>query len=78
MFSTPIGAAGASHDRWEAQGIQGLADGAPPGNPLQVIKDVRAFLEVLNLPQGGVAYTAATVVAVLLPEIAILPKRGNR
>ena len=31
-------------DRWEALGIQGLADGAPPGNPLQVTEEVQAFL----------------------------------
>lgn len=30
--------------RWEARGVEGLADGAPPGNPLQVTEEVRAFL----------------------------------
>ena len=31
-------------DRWEALGVEGLTDGAPPGNPLQVSEEVRAFL----------------------------------
>ena len=32
-------------DRWEEQGVEGLVDGTPPGNPLQVTEDVRAFLQ---------------------------------
>ena len=32
-------------DRWEEQGIQGLADDVPPGNPLQVTEEVRGFLQ---------------------------------
>jgi transposase len=32
-------------DRWEVQGIQGLADATSPGNPLQVTEEVRAFLQ---------------------------------
>lgn len=32
-------------ERWEAQGIAGLADGTAPGNPLQVTAEVRAFLQ---------------------------------
>ena len=33
------------YDRWEEQGIEGLADGTAPGNPLQVTEEVRAFLQ---------------------------------
>lgn len=32
-------------DRWKARGVEGLADGAPPGNPLQVTEEVGAFLQ---------------------------------
>lgn len=32
-------------DRWEALGIEGLADGTPPGNPLQVTEEVQAFVQ---------------------------------
>ncbi len=32
-------------DRWEQRGVEGLADGSPPGNPPRVSGRMRAFME---------------------------------
>ncbi len=32
-------------NRWEAQGVEGLVDGTPPGKPLKVTEEVRGFLK---------------------------------
>lgn len=36
---------GRDFDRWEQQGLEGLADGSAPGNPPRVTEEVKLFLK---------------------------------